>query len=152
MSGSVQAAQDISFPAMNTKVQQFFKIVKADPAVDTVSGSVGGSGGYGGSVNTARSFIQLKPLEKRKLSIDEVIARLRPKLAKVPGATLFLQPAQDIKIGGRQSNTQYQYTISADTLSELNTWAPKLVEAFRDIPGLRDVNSTSKRTARNPHW
>jgi multidrug efflux pump len=148
MSGSVQAAQDISFPAMNAKVQQFFKIVKADPAVDTVSGSVGGNGGYGGSINTARSFIQLKPLEERKLSIDEVIARLRPKLSKVPGATLFMQPAQDIKIGGRSSNTQYQYTISADSLNELNEWAPKLVEAFRDIPQLKDVNSDQQTNGR----
>ncbi len=141
MTGSIQAAQDISFPAMKTKVEQFFKIVKEDPAIDTVSGSVGGNGGYGGSVNNARSFIQLKPLEERKLGVDEVIARLRPKLSKVPGATLFLQPVQDIKIGGRTSNTQYQYTLSADTLSELNVWAPRLVEAFREIPILRDVNS-----------
>jgi len=141
MTGSIQAAQDISFPAMKTKVQQFFKIVKEDPAVDTVSGSVGGNGGYGGSVNNARSFIQLKPLEERKLSVDQVIARLRPKLSKVPGATLFMQPVQDIKIGGRSSNTQYQYTLSADSLAELNVWAPKLLEAFRDIPILRDVNS-----------
>jgi multidrug efflux pump len=141
VTGSVQASQDISFPAMKTKVEQFFKIVKEDPAVDTVSGSVGGNGGYGGSVNTARSFIQLKPLEDRKLSVDEVIARLRPKLSKVPGATLFMQPVQDIRIGGRNSNTQYQYTLSADSLTELNTWAPRLLEAFRDIPGLRDVNS-----------
>jgi multidrug efflux pump len=122
-------------------VEQFFKIVKEDPAVDTVSGSVGGSGGFGGSVNTARSFIQLKPLEERKLSVDEVIARLRPKLSKVPGATLFMQPVQDIRIGGRQSNTQYQYTLSADNLSDLNIWAPKLVDAFREIPVLKDVNS-----------
>ncbi len=122
-------------------MEQFFKIVKEDPAVDTVSGSVGGSGGFGGSVNTARSFIQLKPLEERKLSVDEVIARLRPKLSKVPGATLFMQPVQDIRIGGRQSNTQYQYTLSADNLSDLNIWAPKLVDAFREIPVLKDVNS-----------
>jgi multidrug efflux pump len=141
MSGSIQAAQDISFPAMNAKVKQFFKIVKQDPAVDTVSGSVGGNGGYGGSVNNARSFIQLKPLEERKLSIDQVIARLRPKLSVVPGATLFMQPAQDIRVGGRMSNTQYQYTLSADSLKDLNEWAPKLVEAFREIPILRDVNS-----------
>jgi multidrug efflux pump len=141
MTGSIQAAQDISFPAMKTKVEQFFKIVKEDPAIDTVSGSVGGNGGYGGSVNNARSFIQMKPLEERKLPVDQVIARLRPKLSRVPGATLFLQPVQDIRIGGRQSNTQYQYTLSADNLSDLNVWAPKLVEAFRDIPALRDVNS-----------
>jgi multidrug efflux pump len=141
MTGSVQAAQDISFPAMKTKVEQFFQIVKEDPAVDTVSGSVGGSGGFGGSVNTARSFIQLKPLEERKLAVDQVIARLRPKLSKVPGATLFMQPVQDIRIGGRSSNTQYQYTLSADNLSDLNVWAPKLVDAFREIPILRDVNS-----------
>ncbi len=148
MTGSVQAAQDISFPAMKTKVEQFFKIVKDDPAIDTVSGSVGGSGGFGGSVNTARSFIQMKPLNERKLPVDEVIARLRPKLSKVPGAQLFLQPVQDIRIGGRGSNTQYQYTISADSLTDLNIWAPKLVEAFREIPGLRDVNSDQQTNGR----
>ncbi len=148
MTGSVQAAQDISFPAMQTKVEQFFKIIKEDPAIDTVSGSVGGGGGYGGSVNTARSFIQMKPLDERKLPVDEVIARLRPKLSKVPGATMFLQPVQDIRIGGRQSSTQYQYTLSSDNLKDLNTWAPKLVEAFREIPILRDVNSDQQTNGR----
>jgi hydrophobe/amphiphile efflux-1 (HAE1) family protein len=148
MTGSIQAAQDISFPAMKAKVEQFFKIVKEDPAVDTVSGSVGGGGGYGGSVNTARSFIQLKPLEVRKLSVDEVIARMRPKLSRVPGAQLFLQPVQDIRIGGRGSNSQYQYTISADSLAELNEWAPKLVDAFREIPALKDVNSDQQTNGR----
>jgi multidrug efflux pump len=148
MTGSIQAAQDISFPAMKTKVEQFFKIVKDDPAIDTVTGSVGGNGGYGGSVNTARSFIQMKPLSERKLGVDEVIARLRPKLARVPGATLFLQPVQDIRIGGRQSNTQYQYTLSADSLRDLNEWAPKLVDAFREIPILRDVNSDQQTNGR----
>ncbi len=148
LNGSVQAAQDISFPAMKVKVEQFLKIVQQDPAVDTVSGSIGGGGGFGGAVNTARCNVQLKPLEERKLGVDQVIARLRPKLARVPGATMFLQPVQDIRIGGRQSNTQYQYSLSADTLSLLNEWAPKLVDAFREIPELRDVNSDQQTNGR----
>ncbi len=141
--GSVQASQDISFPAMREKVLKFLSIVKADPAVESVSGFVGGGGGPGGggSVNSGFSFIMLKPLEQRGVTADEVIERLRPKLADVPGANQFMQVAQEIRVGGRMSNTQYQYTLSADSLKELNEWAPKMLEALRGIPILQDVNS-----------
>jgi multidrug efflux pump len=141
--GSVQASQDISFPAMREKVLKFLTIVKQDPAVDSVSGFVGGGGGPGGggSVNSAFSFIMLKPLAQRGVSADDVIERLRPKLSDVPGATQFMQVAQEIRVGGRMSNTQYQYTLSADSLKDLNIWAPKMVDALRELPQLHDVNS-----------
>jgi multidrug efflux pump len=141
--GSVQASQDISFPAMREKVLKFLTIVKEDPAIQSVSGFVGGGGGPGGggSSNSAFSFIMLKPLAERHISADEVIDRLRPNLADVPGATQFMQVAQEIRVGGRMSNTQYQYTLSADTLKELNEWAPKMLEALRGLPQLSDVNS-----------
>ncbi len=142
--GSVLASQDISFPAMRTKVLQFVNIVKADPAVDSVAGFAGG----GGNTNTAFSFISLKPLDVRKISADDVIERLRPKLSVVPGATQFMQVAQEIRVGGRMSNTQYQYTLSADTLKELNEWSTKLLDAMRDLPQLRDVNTDQQTNGR----
>ena len=138
--GSVQASQDISFPAMREKVLKFLTIVKSDPAVDSVSGFVGGGPG-GGSVNSAFSFIMLKPLEQRGVSADQVIERLRPKLSEVPGATQFMQTAQEIRVGGRMGNAQYQYTLSADSLKDLNEWTPKMLEALRELPELHDVNS-----------
>jgi multidrug efflux pump len=141
--GSIQASQDISFPAMRGKVLQFVNLVKADPAVQSVSGFVGG-----GSMNNAFSFIMLKPLEERGVSGDQVIERLRPSLSVVPGASLFMQVAQEIRVGGRMSNTQYQYTLSADSLAGLNEWAPKLLAAFRELPELRDVNSDQQTNGR----
>ncbi len=137
--GSVQASQDISFPAMETKVKKFLDIVKADPAVDSVTGFIGGWGG--GNISSAFSFIMLKPLEQRGLSADEVIERLRPKLSEVPGATQFMQTAQEIRVGGRMGNAQYQYTLSADSLSDLNEWTPKMLDALKELPQLHDVNS-----------
>ena len=145
--GSVQASQDISFPAMREKVLKFLTIVKQDPAVESVSGFVGGGPG-GGNVNSAFSFIMLKPLDERKVSADEVIERLRPHLADVPGATQFMQVAQEIRVGGRMSNTQYQYTLSADSLAELNEWAPKMLDALRELPQLHDVNSDQQTNGR----
>jgi multidrug efflux pump len=139
--GSILASQDISFAAMSEKVRQFSDIVLHDPAVNTVSASTGGGGGWGGAVNTANMFIQLKPLAERKATADEVINRLREKLAHIPGATLFLQAAQDIRVGGRQSNAQYQYTLQSDSLAELNDWAPRLLNKIRELPELRDQNS-----------
>jgi multidrug efflux pump len=134
--GSIRADQDTSFQAMDKIMLPMINIVAADPAVDTVNGFTGGS-----TFNTARLFISLKPLEQRKTSADLVIARLRPKLARVPGATLFLQAAQDLRVGGRQSNAQYQFTISGDNLNDLNQFAPKLVEEFNSIPIIADVSS-----------
>ena len=111
-------------------------IVAADPAVDTVNGFTGGS-----TFNTARLFISLKPLEQRKISADLIIARLRPKLARIPGATLFLQAAQDLRVGGRQSNAQYQFTLQGDNLDDLNKFAPRMVEQLKRIPIIADVSS-----------
>ena len=139
--GSILASQDISFPAMREKVIKFLNIVKADPAVDSVSGFIGGGPGGGGNINSAFSFIMLKPLDDRGISADGVIERLRPKLAEVPGATQFMQVAQEIRVGGRMGNAQYQYSLSADTLKDLNEWAPKMLDALRDLPELHDLNS-----------
>ncbi|MBA3914624.1 MAG: efflux RND transporter permease subunit, partial [Acidobacteriales bacterium] len=137
MGGAVQAAQDISFEAMAEKMKQFVNIVTKDPAVQTIVGFAGG----GGTSNTGRMFITLKPLNERKLSADQIIGRLRKKLAVVPGATLYLQSAQDLTIGGRLGNAQYQYTLQGENLNELNTWAPLVLQKLRALPDLRDVNT-----------
>jgi hydrophobe/amphiphile efflux-1 (HAE1) family protein len=135
--GSVQAAQDISFPAMSAKMSQFVDIVMKDPAIDTIVGFAGGNT----AINQGRMFIMLKPLNQRRISADLVIARLRRQLAVVLGATLFMQSQQDLTIGGRQSQAQYQYTLQGEDLKELNTWAPLLLQKLRTLPDLRDVNT-----------
>jgi multidrug efflux pump len=135
--GGIQADQDISFQAMQQKLAQLVSIVAADPAVDTAVGFTGGSGG----TNTGRMFASLKPLSERKVSADQVIARLRPKLASVPGASLYLQAVQDIRVGGRQSNALYQFTLQGDNLQELNQWAPRMLAKLRTLPYLTDVSS-----------
>jgi multidrug efflux pump len=137
INGLVQGDQDISFSAITEKMTAFSKIVQADPAVDTVSAFTGGGNG----TNSARLFMQLKPKSVRKISADQVIARLRGKLAKIPGASLYLQPVQDVNVGGRVSGAQYQYTLQADQIGDLTHWAPILMERMRKIPELRDVNS-----------
>jgi multidrug efflux pump len=136
-SGLIQGDQDLSFTAMSQKMRQFTDIVLQDPAVDTVLSFTGG--GSGGS--TARMFGQLKPLNERKLSIDQVIGRIRSKTAKIPGAALYLQADQDLKVGGRFSGAQYQYTLQADNLRDLTHWAPIIMQRLQKIPELRDVNS-----------
>ena len=140
LSGSIQASQDISFQAMSQKLTEVVKIIQSDPAVDTVMGFSGG-GGIGSTTNTGRMFISLKPLEERKLSADQVIARLRPKLATVPGAPTFLQAVQDLRIGGRASSSQYQYTLQSVNLEELNLWAPRVERQLRTLTDIVDVNS-----------
>jgi multidrug efflux pump len=137
ISGGIQGAQDTSFQAMRLRMARFVDIVKADPAVANVVAFTGG----GGATNTGRVFIALKPLDERKISADQVINRLRPQLAQVPGASLFLQSVQDLRIGGRQTNAQYQYTIQSENLEELNKWAPILLEQMRKLPELNDVNT-----------
>ena len=117
--GFIQADQSISFQAMQPKLASFIDIVRADPAVENVVAFTGGA-----QRNTGRMFVALKPLAERKESADKIIARLRSKLAKEPGANLFLKPVQDIRVGGRQANAQYQYTLQADDLDELRTWEP----------------------------
>ncbi|HSC57613.1 MAG TPA: multidrug efflux RND transporter permease subunit [Nitrospira sp.] len=138
MFGNIQAAQDISFQAMRQKLAEVVDIIKSDPAVDTVTGF---SGGGSGNTNSGRMFIGLKPLHERQLSVDQVIARLRPKLAKVPGAPTVLQAIQDLRIGGRASSAQYQYTLQSVDLAELNTWAPKVERQLRTLSSIADVNS-----------
>ncbi len=137
VNGSIQGDQDTSFANMSAKLKEFTNLVLQDPAVDTATSFVGGGGGSG----TARMFAQLKPLEERKLSSDEVIARIRRKAAKIPGASLYMQSVQDLTIGGRFGAAQYQYTLQAENLNELNEWAPKLLEAIKKIPGINDANS-----------
>ena len=142
--GGVQADQGSSFQMMQARVDKFVAIVMADPAVVNVSGStgsVGGGGPGGGQRNSASFYVTLKPLAERQISVDGVIARLRGKLAHEPGANLFLVPVQDIRIGGRQSNAQYQYTLQADAVEDLRTWEPRLRAALSKLPELADVNS-----------
>jgi multidrug efflux pump len=135
--GSIQADQSTSFQAMQDRLLQMIKIVQTDPAVEAIAGFTGG-----GTANTARLFITLKSLKDRNnVSADLIIGRLRPKLAKVPGATLFLQSAQDLRIGGRQSNALYQYTLQSDNYQDVSQWAPKLLDEMRKILILTDVNS-----------
>jgi len=148
--GSVQAAQDISFQAMRGKMERYVSIVMKDRAVSTIVGFAGGNT----VSNQGRFFIMLKPLANRgtcpsrhfwqscpNVTADDVINRLRGQLAVVPGATLYLQSAQDLTIGGRQSNAQYQYTLQGEDLNELNTWAPQLLAKLRGTKELRDVNT-----------
>ncbi len=139
MNGNIQGAQDSSFQAMQQRVLRLCKIVMADPGVASVAAFTGGGGGT--TVNTGRVFISLKPLPERKVTADQIITRLRPQLARVPGATLYLQAVQDLRIGGRRSNAQYQYTIQSGDLSVLSYWAPQLVNALAKIPALTDVSS-----------
>ena len=138
--GAIQAAQDISFQAMEKKLRDVVGVIKTDPDVDYVMGFTGG-GGSGSTTNTARMFIALKPFESRRSGVEQVMARLRPKLAQVPGAPTFLQPVQDLRVGGRMGNATYQYTLQGENLAELNTWGPKLLAKMRSLPGLTDVNS-----------
>ena len=135
LSGNIQASQDISFQAMEKKLRAIVNIIMKDPAIDTVTAFTGGS-------NTARMFIMLKPPEVRKITTDQVIARLRKKLGKVPGAPTYLQNVQDLNIpGARAANAQYQYTLQGDTLDELSAWSPKIQAALTKLHQVADVNS-----------
>lgn len=134
--GFIQADQSISFQSMRGKLEDFMKIVHADPAVDNVVGFTGGS-----RTNSGSMFISLKPLDQRTESAQAVIARLRGKLAKEPGANLFLMAVQDLRVGGRESNASYQYSLLSDDLDELREWEPKIRRAFAALPQLADVNS-----------
>ncbi|WP_312242202.1 multidrug efflux RND transporter permease subunit MdtC [Pantoea sp.] len=136
LTGFISADQSISFQAMRGKLQDFMQIVSADPAVDNVTGFTGGS-----RTNSGSMFISLKPLSERSESAQQVIARLRNKLAKEPGANLYLNAVQDIRVGGRESNASYQYTLLSDDLTELREWEPKIRQAFAALPQLADVNS-----------
>ena len=134
--GFIQADQSISFQAMQEKLATFVALVKTDPDVENVAAFTGG-----GQRNSAFMFASLKPRGQRGATTDEVIARLRPLLGREPGATLYLQAQQDIRVGGRASNAQYQYTIQADELSDLRAWEPRIREALSTLPELADVNT-----------
>nr|WP_199064347.1 multidrug efflux RND transporter permease subunit [Chromobacterium sp. ASV5] len=136
LTGMIKADQSISFQAMQGKLQRFIEVVGQDPAVERVVGFTGG-----GQRNSANMFVSLKPLAERKDSAEQVIARLRKKLSREPGATLYLQSVQDIRIGGRSSNAQYQYTLQGDDLAELRAWTPKVQQAMSKIPFLADLNN-----------
>ena len=144
--GGIQADQAISFQSMSVKLRQFIHIVQSDPAVDTVVGFTGGGSAGGGQVNSGFIFVSLKPRAER--------APVRPTRSsrgcarssnQVAGARLFLQAVQDIRVGGRQSNAQYQYTLQADSIADIYTWAPKLTEALQHSPELTDVNSDQQQ-------
>ena len=134
--GFIRADQATSFQLMRTKLDNFIKIVQSDPGVVNVTGFTGGS-----QRNTGQMFVTLKPLSERKETADQVIARLRGKLAKEPGASLFLQSVQDIRIGGRQSSSQYQFTLQSDDLQVLRDWEPKVRAAISNIKGIEDVDT-----------
>ncbi len=136
LSGFLSADQSISFQAMRGKLEDFMNIIKMDPAVDNVTGFIGGLG-----TNSGLMFIALKPLTERSESAQQVIARLRTKLAKEPGASLYLNAVQDIRVGGRESNASYQYSLLSDNLADLREWEPKIRKAFSALPQLADVNS-----------
>jgi multidrug efflux pump len=136
MGGGITADQSISFPAMNSKMRRALAIVQADPAVQTVVGFTGGRG-----TNQAMSDITLKPLDERDASAFAVMARLRPRLAVIPGAQLMMFPRQDLSVGGRMSFAQYQYTLQADSSEALRKWTTKLNDALKTSPALVDVSS-----------
>jgi hydrophobe/amphiphile efflux-1 (HAE1) family protein len=136
MAGNIEGAQDTSFESLHEKLKQFTDIVLSDPAVKTLVGEMGG-----GAENTGQMEIELKPLDQRDASVYQVISRLKPKLAKVPGASLFLRAYQDITVGGRISSSQYQYTLSSENLEDLMQWAPRVEAAMRHIPELGDIDS-----------
>ncbi len=138
LGGAVRGPQDTSYFAMNEAIQKILRIVKEDPAVQNATSFTGG----GGASNTANMFISLKPLaERNNVSASDVINRLRPKLNRITGASSFLQASQDLRIGGRGSNALYQYTIQADSLADLATWGPRLLNEMMKLPGFQDVSS-----------
>ena len=135
--GAVQAAQDISFDAMSRKMRRYVDIRMKDPNISNMIGFCGGTT----AMNQGRMFITLKPLGERKLTADQVIGELSKKFAEVPGATLYMQAQQDLQIGGRLAQAQYQYTLQGEDLDQLNTWAPQLLQKMRALPQLQQVNT-----------
>jgi multidrug efflux pump len=136
LSGRIQADQGTSSQAMKRLLNQFAEATSADPAVENVVAFIGG-----GTSNIGSMFVMLKPMEERKLSADQVIGRLRGKLARIPGATLFFQAQQDLRVGGRSANAQYQYTLQGDDLEELTAWTPKVLDKMKTLEGLTDVSN-----------
>jgi multidrug efflux pump len=141
LQGGIRGDASSSFQLMKRKLQEVAAIIQADPAVNTVAGSVGGGGFGGGGGASANVTIALKPLAERRISADQIIARLRPKLNKVAGVSAFLQAVQDVRGGGRSANSQYQWTLLGDDLSELQSWSQKLRSALQDMPEVTDVDT-----------
>jgi multidrug efflux pump len=141
LGGVAQGTEDISFQSMQAKLLRFVQIVKNDKDVAHVAGFTGGGGGGGSPTDQGRMFVTLKPLDQRTNSADGVVARLRAECARVPGATCIFQASQDLRIGGRMSSAQYQYTIQSDTLQDLEKWGPILLENMKKLPGMKDVNT-----------
>ena len=140
--GGIQGAQDISYQAMDSLTRRFVDLIKTDPSVQNAMAFTGGNG----AVNSGFVYIGLKPLEQRHISASAVIDRLRPKLTSLPGATVFIQAGQDLRIGGRQSNAQFQYTIQSDNVEELVKWGPVLLQQMRKLPLLTDVNTDQQNS------
>ncbi len=139
LNGNIQADQDTSFQQLDKILVQYESILHADKTMDTVMGFAGG--GTGRATDTARVFMSLKPLGQRTETAQQIIDRLRPQLARVRGATLYLTAAQDVRVGGRQSNADYQYTLRSDKVSDLDVWGPKMLDALRTIKVITDVNT-----------
>ena len=144
LAGGIQGAQDSSFTAMRQRMARFVDIIKADPAVANVVAFTGSGGGT--TTNTGRMFIALKPLAERKVGAEEIIRRLRRQLGTVEGASVFLQATQDLRVGGRGGNAQYQYSIQSENLDDLVKWGPALLEALRKVPIVTDVNSDQQNS------
>src|SRR5262249_37744261 len=138
LGGTVQAPQDTSYLSMSVLLGDICRAVQSDPAIDTV---VAFTGGGGTGANTARMFISLKPLAERRINADAVIARLRRRFGTEPRANVFFQSVQDIRVGGRMSNAQYQFSLQADSLEDLAKWTPLLTSRLRRDPMLADVSS-----------
>jgi multidrug efflux pump len=134
LQGNIQSAPNTAFPIVSDRLTQFMKVIQADSAVENVAGNANGTRGYG------QFNVMLKPLSERKATADQIIQRLRPK-TQLPGASLFLQSPQDIRIGGRNSNSQFQYTLQADTVDELQKWANTMLDAIKALPQVRDSNT-----------
>ena len=143
LAGVAEAPQDVSFPAMRDRAEAVNKVVQAHPAVSEMVAFTGG----GSSGNTGNMFVQLKPIGQRSQTADQVIAELRPKLAQIPSIALFLQSVQDVRMGGRGSRTQYQYTLQDANLDELNQWAPRVFDMLKALPELRDVATDQQTNA-----
>lgn len=140
LAGTIQTDQNLSFQATDKKFYELVDIILHDPAVENIVGFIGGNT----RTTTGSVFVSLKPLSERKISADQVIARLRPKLAKVSGAYLYLQASQDLIVGGRQTNAQFQYTLTGNDIQEIGKWATLIIEKLNRIPGIADLNSDQR--------
>ena len=141
LSGNIKADQNVSFQSMERMLKQYTQAVTEDPAVDNAVAFMGGGGGGGNSLNTARMFVALKDPRERKLPLDQIMARLRSRTARIPGAALVLQASQDLRIGGRSSSAQFQFSLQGEDLNDLNYFAPLMLARMRKLPGLVDVDT-----------